>query len=290
MSSIWQRIPAVIWSALLGLVISMFAGGVWAGLFVSNLKTSPAIPWAVIPMAFVLWLMWQYLGGKWWPRSTSEARRRYLRARPVSKRTFGWALLAGVLSVAALAGYWICMFQLVSMRANTLPDTSKYPLLTLALFIIMGSLVSPISEEAGFRGYGQVILERHFHGPVAIGIGSIFFALAHAPTQGWLWPKLLVYYLGGLFLGTTAYLTRSILPGIAVHILADLTFFAFVWPYDAGRRLVTETGADGWFWLHAAQAIVFTVLAVWAYRRLARNTCDARTPEQELKVTPKDLP
>jgi hypothetical protein len=46
--------------------------------------------------------MWQYLNGKWWPRSTSAARRRYLRANPVSGQVFAAALLAGVLSIVAL--------------------------------------------------------------------------------------------------------------------------------------------------------------------------------------------
>jgi hypothetical protein len=46
-------------------------------------------------MALMLWVMWQYLGGRWWPRTTAEARRRNLRALPVSRRVFLWALVAG---------------------------------------------------------------------------------------------------------------------------------------------------------------------------------------------------
>jgi hypothetical protein len=33
--------------------------------------------------------------------------------------------------------------------------------------------------------------------------------------------------------------------------------------------LVWEAGADAWFWIHAAQAVVFTAFAILAYRRLA---------------------
>jgi hypothetical protein len=29
---------------------------------------------------------------------------------------------------------------------------------------------------------------------------------------------------------------------------------------------------DNWFWIHVAQAIVFTVLAVWAFQRLAKES------------------
>lgn len=268
MPSVSRRIFAIVWSAILAFLILAFGQGVWAALFITNLKTSPRIPWAVVVMAVVLWLMWQYLGGKWWPRSTSEARHRYLRARRVSGRAFVWAMLAGVLSIVALTGYWIVMFQLVKMPANALPDMSSYPLLTIVLMRVMASLVSPLTEEAGFRGYCQVILEREFRGPAAVVISSVLFALAHF-TQGFFWPKLLVYFLAGLVFGVTAYLTDSILPGIPVHILADLTFFALVWPHDAARRLVAGGCADAWFWLHVAQAVVFTALAIFAFRRLA---------------------
>jgi membrane protease YdiL (CAAX protease family) len=271
MRSLSARLLAGAWSAILAFLILGFGQGIWGVLLVANLKTSPAIPWAVAVMAAVLWLMWQYLGGKWWPRSTSEARHRYLRANRVSGQAFGWAVLAGALSIVALTGCWIVASQLVKMPPNVLPDVSKYPLLAVALMLVMASLVSPITEEAGFRGYCQVILEREFSAPTAVAISSVLFALAHV-THGFLWPKLLVYFLAGVMFGVTAYLTNSILPGIAVHIMADLTFFTLVWPRDATRRLVGEGGPDAWFWIHVAQAVISTPLAVLAFSRLARIT------------------
>jgi membrane protease YdiL (CAAX protease family) len=187
----------------------------------------------------------------------------------VPGRAWAWGALAGALSITALTGYWIVVFQLVRMPGNILPDVSKHPMLTVVLMLVMASLVSPITEESAFRGYCQVILEREFRAPVAVLVSSVLFALAHV-TQGFLWPKLLVYFLAGLVFGVTAYFTASILPGLAVHIIADLTFFALVWPYDTKRRLVWEGGADRWFWLHTMQAIVFTALAIIAFSRLAR--------------------
>jgi hypothetical protein len=67
----------------------------------------------------------------------------------------------------------------------------------------------------------------------------------------------------------TAYLTNSTLPAILPHMIGDLIFFTLVWPHDAARRLVLESGTDNGFWIHVAQAIVFTMLAVWAFQRLA---------------------
>jgi hypothetical protein len=136
--------------------------------------------------------------------------------------------------------------------------------------ILMGSLVSPLMEEAGFRGYFQVALEHRFRAPLAIGISSLIFALAHGPTQGFLWPKLLFYFLVGIVFGTTAFLTNSILPAIPVHFVGLLIFFTLIWPRDAARPLIADTGTNNWFWIHLAQAILFTVLTLWAFQRLGR--------------------
>jgi hypothetical protein len=140
--------------------------------------------------------------------------------------------------------------------------------MTVALMIMMGSLVAPLMEEAAFRGYFQVALETELGGSVAVVVSSLVFAFAHY-AHGILWPKLLVYFLAGLAFGVTAYRTNSTLPAILPHMIGDLTFFTLVWPHDVARRLILETGTDNWFWIHVAQAIVFTMLAVWAFRRLA---------------------
>jgi membrane protease YdiL (CAAX protease family) len=265
------RALSIIGFGLLAFAITVLAGGIWSALLVTNLQRSPAVPWSVPVMGLLLWLMWSYLGGKGWPQSTSDARRHYLRANRRSARTYLWSFAAGVLSVVALAGYWIVLFRLVKMPPNALPDVSSYPRMTVALMILMGSLVAPFMEEAGFRGYFQVALEREFRGSVAVAVSSLVFALAHF-AHGILWPKLLVYFLVGVAFGATAYLTNSTLPAIVPHIIGDLTFFTLVWPHDAARRLVFDSGTDIWFWLHVAQAIVFTLLAVSAFQRLARES------------------
>jgi membrane protease YdiL (CAAX protease family) len=266
--SLSSRTSVAVWNSIVAFLILGLGQGVWGALLLTNLKTTPAIPWAVAVMSLFLWLMWKYLGGSGWPHRTSENRRRYLRANRIPAQAWSWPVLAGVLSIVALTGYWIVLFQLVPMPGNVLPDLSRYPLLTVVLMLVMASFVSPVIEESAFRGYCQGTLEREFPGSVAILISSVLFALAHV-TQGFLWPKLLVYFLAGVVFGTMAYLTNSILPGLAIHIIADLTFFALVWPYDTKRQLVWRSGADRWFWLHAFQAIIFTRLTVIAFSRLA---------------------
>jgi membrane protease YdiL (CAAX protease family) len=255
--------------ALLAFAITTLAGGIWSALLITNLRTTPASPWSVPVMAVILWLAWSYLGGRGWPRSTSEARRHYLRASPKSFRIYFWSWIAGVLAVVALAGLWIVLFPLVKMTPNMLSDMSAYPGITVALMMLMGSFVSPLTEEASFRGYFQVALERSLRAPSAIVISSIVFSLAHGPTQGFFWPKLLFYFLVGITFGSIAYLTNSTLPAIPVHVVGLLIFFTMIWPRDAARPVVWDGGADHWFWLHLVQAVVFTALALLAFYRLA---------------------
>lgn len=277
--ALFSRIPAVVWSGALALVLSIAAGAVWTVLLIGNIATSPAIPWAVAVKALLLWMMWQYLGGRWRPRSTSQARRRYLRASSLPGRVFAWAMAAGLSSIVALVGYWIVMFQLVKIPARVLQDFSGYSWLTVILVLVMASLVSSLAEEAGFRGYFQGILEPKVSGPVAIVIAALLISPGHGLTQGFLWPILLWYFISDVMFGTMAYLTKSILPSAVVHSIGLLIFFTLVWPHDGQRRLVWETGANTGFWLAAAQAIIFTVLALLAFIQLARVTRRTRAVE-----------
>ena len=285
------RTIKVIGFGLLAFAITTLAGGVWSALLITNLQSTPGVPWSVPAMAILLWLAWSYLAGKGWPHSTSEARRRYLRADRKSARIHLWAATAGGFGVIALAGYWIVLFQLIRMPPNVFSDVSAYPRFTVALMILMGSLVSPLMEEAGFRGYFQVALERQCRAPVAVVISSVIFALAHGPTQGFLWPKLLFYFLVGVVFGTTAYLTNSILPAIPVHFVGLLIFFTLIWPQDAARPLIADVGTDTWFWIHAAQAILFSIFTLWAFQQLARlSTQEVTSAASELRQSQTNSP
>ena len=267
-SSPWNRIPLILRALVAGFAILVFGSMMWGILLVTNLSTSPQIPWAVPAMGIVLWLLWKYLNGSGWPESTSDLRRSRLRANAVSLTAWKWTLVAGGSAIVALTGLWIVTGNLVKMPPNQLPDMSAYPTYVAVLGVMMASLVAPITEEAGFRGYIQGPLEKKYGPVAAILISSIAFYLAHL-THGAFPPKLFLYFLGGIILGLPAYLTNSIIPGIVVHIFADLVFFVLVWPGDAGRVLVSEGGADAWFWIHVAQVLAFGLLAVLAYRKLA---------------------
>jgi membrane protease YdiL (CAAX protease family) len=255
----------------LAIVLTAVAGGIWSALLAINLATNPAIPWAVAVMAVLLWLLWRYLGGAGWPRGTAEARRQYLRARRVPGRVFTWAVGAGLLAIVSLAGLWAVLFRLADLpAARALPDYSTYPLVTVALALVMGSLVGAVTEEAAFRGYFQGALEGTVGGVAAIVITALVMAPEHALTQGFVWPTLLFYIVVDVMLGATAVLTQSILPGIVTHGIGLLVFFTLVWPGDVIRQAVGGGTTEFWFWLHGAQTLVFAVLATLAFIHLAR--------------------
>jgi membrane protease YdiL (CAAX protease family) len=265
------RTFAIARAALVGIFIALFGQGVWAALIGLNLKTTPSIPWAVFAMAPLLWLMWKYLGGSGPPRSTAQARRRYLRANRVPRHVLVVALVAGAASIVALAGLWIVMAQIVRMPSNVLPDMEKYPWLTTVAIIAMGSILGPMLEQAGIWGYCQGMLEREFSGPTAAVIAAVVFAiLPHPPMHSALWPRLVFYFLSGATFAAMAYLVNSILPGIVIHIFGDLMFFSLVWPHDGARPLLALVSPDLWFWVHVVQVIVFTMFAIIAFMRLSR--------------------
>jgi hypothetical protein len=47
-------------------------------------------------------------------------------------------------------------------------------------------------------------------------------------------------------LGTSAYLTKSTLPGVVVHAIGLLTFFSLVWPEDPWASWLLCTSPDCW--------------------------------------------
>src|SRR5215469_18548131 len=96
MASLGRKFNVIIVSAIFAFLILLVGQSAWGLLLALNFKTNPrAVPWSVAVMAVVLCLMWEYLGGRWWPRRTSETRRNYLRANPVSPRIFGIAFVSG---------------------------------------------------------------------------------------------------------------------------------------------------------------------------------------------------
>jgi len=266
---------------VIALLATLIIQSVWTGLVVANLRISPAIPWSVVVMAVVLWAVWRYFGGAWWPAGTQAARKEYRRTNPVRRPVFVWALIAGFLALCALIALWVLLVQLVNVPGNPAANFANYPFVTVASVLVMASLVGSIAEEMGLRGYMLTRLEKTVGGRLAVVIVALAISPGHGITQGFVWPTLAWYLIADLVFGTLSMLTRSILPGIVVHAIGLLIFFSLIWPTDKYRHAVSLINAGGLFWIEIGLCVVFAVLAVFAFRRLAAIGDRAADPSTE---------
>ena len=91
------------------------------------------------------------------------------------------------------------------------------------LVLLLG-MVGPICEEIVFRGYLFNCFRWHTSGTVAVALSALIFALAHQI------PALLPYYFAlGIILALLYSRSRSILPGMLVHSLLNLSLLTLSW-------------------------------------------------------------
>lgn len=88
-------------------------------------------------------------------------------------------------------------------------------------------------------------------------------------TQGFVWPTLAWYFLADLLFGALSLLTRSILPGIAVHAIGLLAFFSLVWPTDRYRHVVSLSQEPALFWVELALCFLLVAASLIVFRQIA---------------------
>jgi membrane protease YdiL (CAAX protease family) len=129
------------------------------------------------------------------------------------------ALIAGGSGIVALVSALRIANGFVELPPQNLPDLAGVPSSTIIALLIAAAPIAGIVEEAAFRGYMQSALERSVGPAIAILITGSMFAIAHLDFTWVLWP----YYLAvSALYGAIAYLTRSILPSIALHTAGNL--------------------------------------------------------------------
>lgn len=266
----WRRVLFPIKAVLLGLVVAGVPTLVWAALAGVNFKWTPRVPWSAPVMLGVLWLMWRYLRGEGAPRSTAPFRKEHLRATPLTPDTWQLALLAGG---SAVASVWAAFSALRGLMHLTAPaaDVTRFPLVTIIASILMGSVVAGVIEEAGFRGYMQLPLERAYGPILAIVVTSVLFTLVHLTHGRPVLPFLPFYFVVAIAYGTLTYLTGSILPSMTLHITGDILMLGL--RFIALREGAAGNTANGSISFGAAVvSLAFAIAAIAFFRDLARRT------------------
>jgi len=269
----WGRIPLVIRAILTGLFVFAIVGNLAR---VAILMFMPA-PWSFILMLVVLWLYMKYFSGSWWPERTAVARRENFRATNLSRGVWTWSLVAALAVVVAVQSGFVVTFRLVAYPAEEWTsgiDLSGVPLWMAWALVVIAAMTAGITEEAGFRGYMQVPLEKRYGPVTGITIVSIMFVILHL-NQAWAPPVLLLLFVISVMWGVQAYTSGSLLPAMVSHAVADIFNFSYWWTDLAGRfdkRPIAETGIDTHFVLWVLILAASVALFVWA----ARKTLAAR--------------
>jgi len=275
----WSRLPAAIRAPLVGVAVVIGGVQAWRYLVAANLGLSPGIPWATPAMALYLWLYWRHLGGRGWPRSTADDRRRNLRARSLSPPIWRWSLLAGGSVMAAEVPLGL-LLQRFAPISSALPDfLQRLPVPTMFAFLGMSAVVAGVVEEAAFRGYLQAPLEERYGPAWAILATTMVFVLVHLPGRtGVSYADLFLVAWASVNYGILAYITRSILPGLVLHVSGDLASFAALWwfqvtvgPREWHRVALADALKDPLFVANGFEFVLLLALSFWAFRRLAKH-------------------
>jgi membrane protease YdiL (CAAX protease family) len=272
--SAWRRLPLAVRAVLVGLLILTAGNLPWAIFINANLQFSRSFPWAVPATVAYLWVFWYYLRGGGWPTRTSEIRRRNLRISPLPVRVWQWSLLAGASTFASLIALLMLFLRVVNIPQQQFGAFSQYPLSFVLPIILMGATVAGIVEEAAFRGYMQVPIERRYGVAIATAVVGIMFALAHLSHGiSYALPLVPFYLAGSVVYSVLAYRTGSILPGVILHATIDvlLSLVAFERAISI-KPIMRWIGVGYGPWATSLIAVVFAALGIWCFRKLSRIT------------------
>ena len=270
----WAFLRLILRATVIGFIILAIGIVPWSALASANLKFASSVPWAAAVMIAYLFLLLMYLRGKGWPKSTSDVRRRYLRANNIRGRLLVWSAMSGGFLACSLMTITAIGWMLVPTHSSRLAEfslLSTYSPWMAVPLLMMGAAVAGVVEESAFRGYMQVPIEEKYGSIPAIGIVAIVFSIIHFPGI----IALPVFLVGALGWGFLAYLSGSIMPGIVFHTLVN--GIVWLWAFlnlETFQELlassVLEEGMYPAFLVAAALAVIFVLGTLMAFFKLAQ--------------------
>ena len=135
-----------------------------------------------------------------------------------SKGTFKFSFSSAFLLIcAAILTKSITSFVTGSSSSKTISLLSDAGLFeSLLCYIVLPAVL----EEIIFRGIAFSLYQKTCGGFGAIFATSLFFGMAHFSEK-----EFFSYFISGIILGTVAYITRSVIPAIILHLVNNTASF-----------------------------------------------------------------
>jgi membrane protease YdiL (CAAX protease family) len=195
-------------------------------------------------------IFWYYFTGGGYPSSTRAVRQSVTRLKSLPWPIWRAAVLPVLLSLVTMTSLRMALPSILPIRAPTVAvDLSPYPLATVLGMLLSIAVSAGIAEEVAFRGYLQKPLEDAYGIVPALILTGIAFWFAHADKVSL--SHLPFHLVASILLGLSAYLTKSLLPGILGHAAGDALLLpayafhkpAFIWSALAARPVWEGRGA-----------------------------------------------
>jgi membrane protease YdiL (CAAX protease family) len=270
----WSKVPVSLRAIVSGLLIGLVAANVWPILLLT-LGVQLAVVAELIFLSLYIW--WAAGGGP--PRAAQAFRINAFRRASLSSTEWFWAIVAAFSFAITIHASIVLLFRFVPFPTAAFRqgyNLSIIPSLSLKwLVVVVSAMSAGICEEVGFRGYMQRPIEQRHGIGIAILISSLFFMLVHL-SKGWALAGMVPIIFGaGILLGTLAWSSQSLIPGIIGHAVMDVGLFAYWWTGIAGNfslRPINDTGLDPAFFIACLIVVASLSVELFATSRLRRMT------------------
>jgi sodium transport system permease protein len=182
--------------------------------------------------------------------------------RPAPPRAFGAALL--IILGGIPLGWTIVWLQgfVISIPVEYLDAmqrmvTADSPGRVIRLLVVL-ALIPAICEELVFRGVLLQGLARHLTATRAVAISALTFGAFHLSFETAI--RFLPTAFLGVLLGYVVWHTRSIFPGMLMHLVNNATVVLLLSFPALGQRLVTPSGDPPWLLVAISPAILWAGL------------------------------
>ncbi len=187
-------------------------------------------------------------------------------------------------------GYWVDQIFPTPRQVAEFTQTLMHSIPNVWVGLLVFALIPSITEEVAFRGYILSGLERGHRTRTAIFISAFLFGFLHVLIS--LFNQLFPATLLGVVLGLLAVRSRSLLPGIAFHLvnngLAIVLAFWMAGPSATGARWLFRDVEHGLY--HSPILIAGGLASVWLLIRLYRGSPGGKTSHRDADFAPFAAP